>query len=96
MKQGQEITYHGEGEPHIDGEPGALVLRINVLTHPVFTRRNNHLLCNATISLRQSLLGFTMRITHLDGHEVEITRDKITAPGTTLRIEGEGMVSGAL
>jgi DnaJ-class molecular chaperone len=68
MKQGQEIPYHGEGEPHIDGtsiapstclplhspanacieltvvvisagEPGSLVLRVNVLKHPVFTRR---------------------------------------------------------
>jgi hypothetical protein len=56
---------------------------VSILTR----RRKNHLLCNATITLKQSLLGFTIILPHLDGHKVEITRDKITAPGTTLLIK---------
>lgn len=27
MKQGQEITYHGEGEPHIDGTSHSILVR---------------------------------------------------------------------
>lgn len=28
MLPGQEVTFIGEGEPHIDGEPGDLVFKI--------------------------------------------------------------------
>lgn len=32
-----------------------------------------------------------MNITHLDGHDVSITREKITWPGARIRKKGEGM-----
>lgn len=32
-----------------------------------------------------------MEITHLDGHKVTITRDKVTWPGARIRKKGEGM-----
>lgn len=51
-------------------EPGNLVLKINLLKHPVFTRHHNDLYCNASISLRDALLGFEFDIEHLDGHKV--------------------------
>ena len=36
-------------------------------------------------------LGFELDIEHLDGHQVHITRDKITWPGARIRKKGEGM-----
>lgn len=36
-------------------------------------------------------MGFTMEITHLDGHKVTIAREKVTWPGARIRKKGEGM-----
>lgn len=93
MTDGQEITFSGEGEPHIDGEAGDLKLRINCLKHPKFQRLGNNLLTNVSISLRDSLLGFTSRIRHLDGHFVPISMEGVVKPGTRIKIDKEGMKS---
>ncbi len=36
MTDGQEQRFTAEGEPHVDGEPGDLRLRIQTNPHPVF------------------------------------------------------------
>lgn len=41
--------------------------------------------------MQDALVGFTLDITHLDGHKVAIQRDKITKPGARMRKKGEGM-----
>lgn len=56
MVDGQETTFFAEGEPHLDGEPGDLKLRIRTMPHPVFERRGDDLYTNITISLQVSFL----------------------------------------
>ncbi|VEN56817.1 unnamed protein product [Callosobruchus maculatus] len=91
MVDGQETKFTAEGEPHLDGDPGDLILKIKTQPHAVFERRGDDLYTNVTISLEDALVGFTMEIPHLDGHLVSITRDKITWPGARIRKKGEGM-----
>jgi DnaJ family protein B protein 11 len=91
MRDGQEQKFVAEGEPHIDGEPGDLRIRIKTQAHPVFERRGDDLFSNVTISLTDALIGFEMDIAHLDGHKVNVKRDKITWPGARMRKAGEGM-----
>ena len=91
MVDGQETRFTAEGEPHLDGDPGDLILKIKTRPHPVFERVGDDLYANVTISLQQALIGFTMEITHLDGHKVTIQREKITKPGARMRKKGEGM-----
>ena len=91
MTDGMETRFVAEGEPHIDGDPGDLVLHIKTMPHPQFERRNDDLYCNVTISLVDALSGFELEIEHLDGHKVKVTRDKITWPGARIRKKGEGM-----
>lgn len=91
MKDGQEQRFVAEGEPHIDGEPGDLRVRIRTQPHPVFERVGDDLYVNVTISLVDALNGFEMNIEHLDKHLVEIKRDRITWPGARMRKAGEGM-----
>ncbi|XP_038862872.1 dnaJ homolog subfamily B member 11-like isoform X2 [Salvelinus namaycush] len=91
VRDEMEYPFIGEGEPHIDGEPGDLRFRIKVMKHPVFERRGDDLYTNVTISLVEALVGFEMDITHLDGHTVHIERDKITKPGARLWKKGEGL-----
>nr|CAD7577748.1 unnamed protein product [Timema californicum] len=93
MVDGQETKFVAEGEPHLDGDPGDLILRIKTLPHAVFERREDDLYTNITVSLQDALLGFTMEIEHLDGHKVQVTRDKLTWPGARIRKKGEGMAN---
>ncbi|XP_046470582.1 dnaJ homolog shv [Neodiprion pinetum] len=91
MVDGQETRFTAEGEPHLDGDPGDLIIKIRTQPHPVFERVQDDLYANVTISLQDALIGFTMEIDHLDGHKVTIQRDKITWPGARIRKKGEGM-----
>ena len=91
MRDGEEQRFIAEGEPHIDGEPGDLRVRIRTHPHAVFERRGDDLYTNVTISLIDALTGFEMKLKHLDGHEVSVKRDKMTWPGARMRKTGEGM-----
>ncbi|KAI1719951.1 dnaJ domain-containing protein [Ditylenchus destructor] len=90
---GHEQKFVGEGEPHIEGEPGDLIFKLRVQKHKIFERRGLDLYTNVTISLQQALSGFEMDITHLDGHKVHISRDKVTWPAARIRKKDEGMPS---
>jgi DnaJ family protein B protein 11 len=91
MKDGQEQRFVAEGEPHIDGEPGDLRVRIKTKPHKVFERRGDDLYTNVTIPLLDALTGFEMNIRHLDNHQVNVKREKVTWPGARMRKPGEGM-----
>lgn len=91
MTDGQEYPFVGEGEPHLDGEPGDLIFKIKELKHGIFERRGDDLFTNVTISLVDALTGFDMEIKHLDGHKVRIHREKITWPGAKIKKKDEGM-----
>ncbi|KAK4880385.1 hypothetical protein RN001_008531 [Aquatica leii] len=93
MVDGQETRFTAEGEPHIDGDPGDLILKVKTQPHAIFERKGDDLYTNVTISLQDALSGFTMDIKHLDGHDISVTRDKITWPGARIRKKGEGMPS---
>lgn len=62
--------------------------------HPSFERSGNDLFTQVTITLSEALLGFSrIAITHLDGRGIKISTPpgKITKPGDTIVIRGEGM-----
>ena len=60
MTDGMETKFVAEGEPHVDGEPGDLVLRIRTEPHARFERRGDDLYTNVTISLADALNGFEL------------------------------------
>lgn len=91
MHNGQETKFVAEGEPHMDGEPGDLIIKVETAPHAVFERRGDDLYTNVTISLQDALTGFHLEITHLDGHKVEVQREKPTWSGARIRKKGEGM-----
>jgi len=91
MMDGMEHKFHSEGEPHMDGDPGDLILQIRTYPHAKFERRGDDLYTNVTLSLVDALQGFEMDIEHLDGHKIHVSREKITWPGARIRKQGEGM-----
>ncbi|OQV23907.1 DnaJ-like protein subfamily B member 11 [Hypsibius exemplaris] len=91
MRDGQEHSFVAEGEPHLEGEPGDLKIRIVTKPHPVYERRGDDLYCNVTLSLLEALTGFEMQLKHLDGHFVSVSRETTTWPGAKIRKKNEGM-----
>jgi len=91
MGDGASITFERMSEQRPGMIPGDVVFKVKVKPHGRFTRRNNDLHMEMTITLGEALLGFQKKITHLDGREVTITEKGITGPYDTKRIVGEGM-----
>lgn len=52
MQDLQETKFVAEGEPHQDGDPGDLIIKIKTSPHPVFERRGDDLFTNVTITLQ--------------------------------------------
>jgi molecular chaperone DnaJ len=81
----------GEGElGQYGGPPGDLYIIVNVKKHPVFTRKGNDIICEATITFPQAVLGTTIEVPTLDG-----TADLKIPPGTpsgrAFHLKGKGI-----
>lgn len=92
MPEGHEVVFEGEGDQSAEWEAGDVVLRIR--TQKVaggWRRKESSLYWKETISVAEALLGFERNITHLDGHQVTISRPGVTQPGYTMVVKDEGM-----
>lgn len=52
MRDGQETRFVAEGEPHIDGDPGDLIVKVLQMPHARFHRKGDDLYTNVTLSLQ--------------------------------------------
>ena len=91
MPNGHEITFAFAANQEPGHAPGDVVLKIVQRTHPTFVRKGNNLHYAMDLTLKEALVGFDKRITHLDGHTVRISSSSVTKPGLVRLIEGEGM-----
>lgn len=91
MKDGESLTFYGEGDATTSARAGNLVFVIRALPHAVFTRNDNDLKMKMDISLKEALVGFTRVVKKLDGTDLEVKIDTIIRQGEIKRIAGEGM-----
>jgi len=91
MKDGQEITFTQAGDVQPDTKPGDLKFVIVTLSDAEFSREGDDLHYTLRISLLEALVGYEREIEHLDGRIIPISRTKITVPGHTSKLRGEGM-----
>ncbi|NXE57671.1 DNJA1 protein, partial [Casuarius casuarius] len=73
MKDGQKITFHGEGDQEPGLEPGDIIIVLDQKDHPTFTRRGEDLVMCMDIQLVEALCGFQKPITTLDNRTIIIT-----------------------
>jgi DnaJ homolog subfamily A member 2 len=92
MKDGEQIVYEGFADhiPDVDIQ-GDLVIQLNQIQHPRFTRKNNNLLFKLDILLSQALCGGKINFTHLDGRQLYIELTDIISPNMCKVIKHEGM-----
>lgn len=73
MKDGQRITFHGEGDQEPGLEPGDVIIVLDQKDHPVFQRQDDNLMMTMNIKLVEALCGFKKTIQTLDSRTIVIT-----------------------
>jgi curved DNA-binding protein len=92
VKTGSRVRVAGEGPATASrgAARGDLYLRIKVLPHPTFERRDDDLHCEAPVDLFVALLGGEVRVPTLSG-SVALRIPAGTQSGRTFRLSGQGM-----
>jgi len=91
VKTGSRLRLKGQGEPGFDGgEPGDLLLNIEVLPHERFVREGDNLSLIQPVDLFTLLLGGKITVAALD-RTVKLEIPPGTANGRVFRLKGLGM-----
>ncbi|CAI2174545.1 14426_t:CDS:2 [Funneliformis geosporum] len=88
---GGTIVFEKEGDESPDTIPGDIIFKVKTIPNPKFERKGDDLYAKQTISLIDALTGFEKNMTHLDGRNVLLKRDKVTQPEFVQIINNEGM-----
>ena len=92
VKDGQKIRLAGKGKASPNGgEPGDVILTVNVSPHPVFTRDGDNLRMDLPISFDEAALGAEIKVPTLGGMPVKVKVAPGTPSGRTLRVRGKGV-----
>lgn len=88
---GKKIRLRGKGgESPMGGEPGNLILEVNVQEHPFFTRKGKNLYVHIPITLKEAVLGGKVDVPTPRG-TVTVTIPAGSTTGTKLRIKEHGI-----
>ncbi|XP_055049154.1 dnaJ homolog subfamily A member 4 [Misgurnus anguillicaudatus] len=93
MKDGQRITFNGEGDQEPGLEPGDVIIVLDLKEHPVFQRQGDNLIMKMKIKLVEALCGFNKTVRTLDDRTLIVH----SSPGNVIRpndlkcIYNEGM-----
>jgi molecular chaperone DnaJ len=91
VHNGQKIRLRGKGEPgRGGGEPGDLVVRVEVDPHPLFSLHGHNLHATVPVTFAEAALGTTLEVPTFDGSTVKVKVPPGTPSGRTLRVKGRG------
>ena len=92
VADGQKIRLRGKGHPSPDGgEPGDIILTVNVRKHPVFERDGLNLRLTVPVTFVEAALGATIQVPTLGGDPVKLRVAPGTPGGRVLRVKGRGV-----
>lgn len=91
VQDGQKLRVTGRGAPApAGGEPGDLLLEIEVLADPLFTRNDRDLTVTVAVPFSGACLGTSVEVPTLDGHKRVKVRPG-TQSGSRIRLKGYGV-----
>lgn len=93
MKDGEKISFPGLAHDAPNAEAGDLIFVLKQKPHTTFKRIGDDLFMERSLSLAESLCGFSFRVPHLDGRHLLIKTQpgEVIKPGQAKAIENEGM-----
>jgi molecular chaperone DnaJ len=90
VETGSRLKISGEGEAGLHGGGrGDLYVVLQVESHPVFAREDDHILCEVPVPLTTAILGGDVDVPTLDGF-VAMKIPAGTQSGKTFRLRGKG------
>lgn len=91
IDNGQVITIRGQGElGERGGQPGDLLIVVNVRPHKYFTRKGCDLYCDIPVTFSQAALGAEIDVPTLD-KPLKYTVPEGTQPGTQFKVKSMGI-----
>lgn len=91
VKDGQTLRVKGKGAPSPGGgEPGDILLKINVINNTGFKLEENNLHLTVNIDLYTAILGGKISVNTMD-QPISISIPPETSNGKVLRLKGKGM-----
>ena len=91
VEDDSQMRLSGEGEASPNGgPPGDVYVKIRVLDHPVFERRDQDILYTRTVNVAQAALGAKVTVPTLEGDR-ELDIPPGTQSGRTFRLKGYGV-----
>ncbi len=93
ISDGGKIRVKGRGEPGEAG-PGDLYVVVNVVPHPVFTRKGENIHLTVPVTFSEAALGADIPVPTLEGDEVKVRIAPGTPNGKTFRVKGRGVKKG--
>lgn len=95
VKDAARIRLAGRGGPGALGGPaGDLFVVVEVLPHPVFGRKDEHLTITVPITIDEAALGATVPVPVVTGGSVSLKIPAATPHGKTFRIKERGVPNG--
>ncbi|KKQ44372.1 MAG: DnaJ-class molecular chaperone, partial [Candidatus Nomurabacteria bacterium GW2011_GWC1_37_9] len=91
INNAETLRVRGRGEAIQGGEAGDLYVKLDVKSHPVYTREGQNLMMDLNIKLTDALLGMTYNLKTLDGKNMEVKIPEGINNGEMLRVKGKGV-----
>ncbi len=91
MRDGEAIKFHGEADQLPGVLPGDVIFTLQLLPHPQFERRGDHLCMTQKVSLRDALTGGAAHVVHLDKRVLRLRSTEVLRPSSLKVVPGEGM-----
>jgi molecular chaperone DnaJ len=93
ISDGGKVRVKGRGEPGEAG-PGDLYVIVNVVPHPVFSRKGENIHVTVPVTFTEAALGADIPVPTLEGDEVKVRIAPGTPNGKTFRVKGRGVKKG--
>ncbi len=91
VRDGQVLRLRGKGNPGLNGgDPGDLLLKVNIANHPIFLRKDDDLMAELSVDFYTAALGGKVTLRTFKG-EVNVPVPEATQAGAILRLKGLGM-----
>ncbi|MCH2114528.1 MAG: molecular chaperone DnaJ [Pirellulales bacterium] len=91
VDDGMQVRITGQGEPSPgDGPAGDCYCVVSILSHPLFEREGQHLVCRMPITYSQAVLGATLDVPTLSGPDT-LSIPPGTQTGKVFQLKGKGL-----
>lgn len=90
-ESGQTLRLKGLGQEGLNGgQPGDVLITLNVGKHPYFLQEGNNILLEVPISVKEAILGAKITVPTLGG-KVAVSVPPYSSSGDKLRLKGKGI-----